>query len=55
MTGQTKTTTANQPGPTRAPLEDQPEGSPETVDKDLEKSGTRDPGGAQKGDKSPKG
>ncbi len=49
MTDGSKTTKAQQPGPTRAPLKDQPEGSRETVDKELaRKSG---PGTDRKGGK----
>jgi hypothetical protein len=49
MTDRTKTTKARQPGPTRAPLKDQPEGSPEVVDKELARqSGSGD----RKGGKS---
>ncbi len=39
MTGQTKTTKSQQPGPTRAPQKDQAEGAPEVVDKELNKAG----------------
>jgi hypothetical protein len=43
MTDRTKTTKAQQPGPTRAPpLKDQPEGSREAVDKELARQSGKD-------------
>ena len=49
MTGQTKTTSEKQPGPTRAPQKDQAEGSPEAVDRQLDRSGSGQDKGSQSG------
>ena len=49
MTGQTKTTNEKQPGPTRAPQKDQAEGSPEVVDRQLDKTASQTGKGGQSG------